>query len=147
MGYDFERHQARQSVLMPKGTFAGGLLGTTATNTNTQTSATSGGRIKFFQNIKLLGMKCYSQVAPDAGSHATSMQTKVTLTDGTTVFARSAALATAVASTYIDGSVLSANVTAGKSLRLSAEVTTWDGTVQTMAPGGHFVLLEYLNRF
>ena len=145
MPYDDERYQTKQVWPMYKATFAGALLGTTATNTNSQTSAIVSDRIQFFQDVKITGMKVIPEVAPDAGAHATSMTTRYVLTDGTTAFAR-ASIGT-IAGVLANGSVISANIAAAKSLRLDAEVTTWDGTVQTMAPGGGWVQLEYQERF
>jgi hypothetical protein len=145
MSYDEGRYLTKQMLPMYKATYAGALLGTIATNTNVQTSAILSDRIKFFQKIKVTGMKYIPEVAPDAGSHATSMTTSFVLTDGTTAFAR--ARPGTVAGVVTDGSILSANIAAGKQLQLDAQVTTWDGTVQTMAPGGGWVQLEYQERF
>lgn len=145
MSYDEGRYQTKQMLPMYKATFAGGILGTVATNTSVQTSAIVSDRIQFFQKIKVKGMKYNAEVAPDAGAHATSMTTSIVLTDGTTAFA--SANPGTVAGVVVDGTVLSANIAAGKALRLDAWVTTWDGTVATFAPGGGWVQLEYQERF
>ncbi len=146
MTYDDDRYLTNQMLPMYKATFAGALLGTTATNTSVQTSAILSDRIQFFKAIKLKGMKIITEVAPDAVTHATSMQTSFVLTDGTTVFSR-VTLTSTVAGETTDGIVLSPNIAAGKELRLDAEVTTWDGTLQTVDPGSSWVQLEYQERF
>lgn len=143
MGYDAERYQTKKIYPLEKATYAGALKGTTADKT--ATSAGLPDRIKFFNNIKLAGMKALPEVAPDAGAHVTSQAFKVTLTDGTTAFARTT-LGT-VDGVLVDGSVLSANIAGGKQLRLDMVITNLDGTVQTFAPGAVWVTLEYQDRF
>lgn len=145
MSYDEGRYQTKQMLPMYKATFAGALLGTTATNTSVQTSAILSDRIKFFKDVKITGMRYNPEVAPDATAHATSMTTNIVLTDGTTRFA--AASVGTIAGVVVDGSVLSANIDADTQLRIDAEVSVWDGTVQTMAPGGGWIQLEYQERF
>jgi hypothetical protein len=145
MSYDEGRYQTKKVYPMIKATFAGGLLGTTATNTGVQTSAEVSDRIEFFSNIKLIGMKIQPEVAPDAGAHNTSMTIKYVLTDGSTEYA-SGAVGT-VAGVNVDGIILSSDIDADAALRIDAQVSDWDGTVQTMAPGSGWVTLEYQERF
>lgn len=143
--YDDERYKVHKQLPMIRATFAGGLLGTTATNTNSQTSATMTDRLEFFRTVKITGYKVIPEVAPDCGAHATSMTVYSELCVGTTVHAR-ATLGT-VAGVMADGTIVSANVAAGTNLNIRASVTTWDGTVQTMAPGAMLCLIEYQERF
>jgi hypothetical protein len=146
MAYDDERYQAKKIMPNVRATFAGGLLGTTATNTNQQTSATSMDRIEFFQTIKLTGFKILPEVAPDCGAHATSQTVQMELIQGTSTKARTGALGT-VAGVMVDGTIVSANIAAGTGMSLRAAVTGWDGTVQTMAPGAVRAYIEYQQRF
>lgn len=125
-------------------TFAGGLLGTTATNTNSQTSAGVVDRVEFFRAVKLTGFNVLPEVAPDCGAHATSQTVYAELCRATTVLAR-ATLGT-VAGVMADGTIVSASVAAGTALNVRCSVTTWDGTVQTMAPGGWRCQIEYQER-
>lgn len=145
MSYDAERYLTKQMTHMVRATFAGGLLGTTATNTNQQTSAGLTDRLEFFRNIKLVDFNALPEVAPDCGAHATSMTVYAELCQGTVVKAR-ATLGT-VAGVMGDGTIVSANVDAGTALNIRAAVTTWDGTVQTMAPGAFLCNIEYQERF
>ena len=144
MTYDDQRYQTPQVWPQYKATFAE-ILGTIATNTNTQTSAIVSDRIQFFRAIKLTGMKLIPETAPDATTHATSMTTKFVLTDGTTIFARGAV--GTLTGVLANGSILSPNIAAAKSLRLDADVSAWDGTVQSVVPGSVWVQLEYQERF
>lgn len=144
MSYDEGRYQTRQMLPMIKATFAT-LIGTTATNTSVETSAAVSDRISFFKDIKLVGMKYQVQVAPDAVTHATSMTMNIVLYDGTTRYA--AAPVGTLVGIESDASILSPDIDANTQLRLRAEVTAWDGTLQTVAPGGGWVHLEYQERF
>lgn len=146
MSYDDERYQVKQMVLDLRATFAGGLLGTTAANTNQQTSAGAVDRLEFFQAIKLVGFKVLPEVAPDCGAHATSQTVQMELCQGTVTKARTGALGT-VAGAMVNGTIVSANIAAGTGCNIRAAVTTWDGTVQTMAPGAVRAYIEYQERF
>lgn len=145
MSYDAGRYQTKQMLLDLRATFAGVLKGTTATNTNQQTSDGSVDRLEFFQKIKLTGFKILPEVAPDCGAHATSQTVYAELCQGTVTKAR-ATLGT-VAGVTADGTIVSANVAAGTACNIRASVTAWDGTVQTMAPGAFRAYIEYQERF
>lgn len=144
MTYDDQRYHTPQVWPMYKATF-GEILGSSIGSTLTQTSAIVSDRIQFFKAIKLIGMKLIPETAPDATTHASSMTTKFVLTDGTTAFARGEV--GTLTGVLANGSILSANIAAGKSLRLDAEVTGWDGTVNSVVPGSVWVQLEYQERF
>jgi hypothetical protein len=146
MTYDDERYQVKQQLLDLRATFAGGLLGTTAANTNQQTSANVVDRLEFFQAIKLTGFKVLPEVAPDAGAHATSQTVQMELIQGTATKARTGGLGT-VAGVMVDGTIVSANIAAGTGMSIRCAVTGWDGTVQTMAPGAVRAYIEYQERF
>lgn len=141
--YDDERYQTKQIFQLRKATFAGAWLGTTADKT--ATAAAVSDRLQFFQAIKVVGMKAIPEVAPDAGAHLTSQTFKLALTDGTTVFARTT-IGT-VAGVMATGSVISANIAAGKILDVRMALSGQDGTVQTFAPGACWAEIEYQNRF
>ncbi|NVM23079.1 MAG: hypothetical protein HWN68_15010 [Desulfobacterales bacterium] len=145
MAYDAERYKTKIPVMDIRATFAGDLLGTTATNTNSQTSVGMRDRIEFFQKIKLTGFKALPEVAPDCGAHATSMTNYCELMLGTLVYAR-ASVGT-VAGVCADGTIITANVAAGTAMNIRYSHTTWDGTVQTMAPGAVLCSIEYQERF
>jgi hypothetical protein len=145
MSYDAERYQAKMMVADIRATYAGGLLGTTATNTNQQTSAGAVDRLEFFQKVKLTGFKVLPEVAPDCGGHATSMTSYAELCLGTVTYAR-ASIGT-VAGVMANGTIVTANMAAGTAANLRASITTWDGTVQTMAPGAWRAYIEYQERF
>lgn len=144
MTYDDQKYQTKLTVPLVRATYAA-LVGTTATNTNQQTSAGVGDRIEFFQTIKLTGFKVLPEVAPDAVSHATSMTTYAELCLGTVTYAR-ATLGT-VAGVMANGTIVTANIAAGTAANLRASITGWDGTVQTMAPGSFWAFIEYQERF
>ena len=146
MAYDAERYQVKHMITDLRATFAGGLLGTTATNTNQQTSATALDRLEFFRNIKLVSFKILPEVAPDAGAHATSMTSQMELIQGTVTKARVTSIGT-VAGVMTDGTIVSANIDSGTGMSLRASVTGWDGTVQTYAPGAVRAYIEYQERF
>lgn len=146
MAYDAERYQVKQMITNLRATFAGGLKGTTATNTNQQTSATALDRMEFFRTIKLVSFKVLPEVAPDAGAHATSMTTQFELCQGTVTKARVTAVGT-VAGVMTDGTIVSANIALGTGFNLRASITGWDGTVQTFAPGAIRCYIEYQERF
>lgn len=145
MTYDDARYQSRMMVTDLRATFAGGLKGTTATNTNQQTSAGVVDRLEFFQAIKLVGFKVLPEVAPDCGAHNTSQTIYAELCLGTVTYAR-ASLGT-VAGVMANGTIVTANMAAGTAANLRASVTAWDGTVQTMAPGAFRAYIEYQERF
>ena len=145
MPYDDERYQTKLMVTDVRATFAGALLGTTASNTNQQTSANLTDRLEFFQKIKITGFKVLSEVAPDAGAHATSQTIQMELVNGTTTHARATSLGT-VAGVMADGTVVSANIALGTAMNIRASITGWDGTVQTMAPGAVRAYIEYQER-
>jgi hypothetical protein len=145
MTYDDQKYQTKMTIPDIRATFAGALLGTTATNTNQQTSSTLIDRAEFFQTIKLTGFKVLPEVAPDAGSHATSQTVYAELCLGTVTCAR-ATLGT-VAGVMANGTIVSANIAAGTAVNIRASVTAWDGTVQTMAPGAFRAYIEYQERF
>ena len=86
--YDSPKYTVPQMVCDLRATFAGALKGTTATNTNQQTSATLADRLEFFNKIKLTGFKLLPEVAPDCGAHATSMTCYGELCLGTVTVAR-----------------------------------------------------------
>jgi hypothetical protein len=144
MSYDAERYLTNQ-ILKVRATFAGALKGTTATNTNQQTSATLLDRAEFFKKIKLTGFKCLPEVAPDCGNHATSMTTYMELCLGTVTLAR-ASMGT-VAGVMANGTIVVSTLAAGTACNIRASVTGWDGTVQTMAPGAVVAYIEYQERF
>lgn len=144
MPYDDERYKVHKQLPMIRATF-GAVLGTTAANTNSQTSSTMTDRLDFFRTIKLTGFKVIPEVAPDCTTHATSMTIYSELCVGSTVHAR-ATLGT-VAGVMADGTIVSANVAAGTNMNIRASITAWDGTVQTMAPGAMLCLIEYQERF
>ena len=146
MAYDAERYQVKQMIRELRATFAGALKGTTATNTNQQTSATLRDRLEFFQNIKLTGFKVLPEVAPDCGAHATSQTVQLELCQGTVTKARATSIGT-VAGVMVDGTIVSANISSGTAFNLRASITGWDGTVQTMAPGAYRCAIEYQERF
>lgn len=144
MTYDDQRYQTPQVWPQYKATF-GEMTGTDIGSTKTQTSAGVSDRIQFFKDIKLIGMKLIPETAPTNNSNATIQTTKFVLTDGSTIFARGA-LST-VAGVLADGSILSPNIDANTSLRLDAEITGWDGTLNSVIPGSLWVQLEYQERF
>lgn len=146
MAYDAERYQVKHMIENLRATFAGGLKGTTATNTNQQTSATLLDRMEFFQTVKLTGFKVLPEVAPDAGDHATSMTTQYELCQGTVTKARVTSVGT-VAGVMTDGTIVSANIAAGTGFNIRASITGWDGTVQTFAPGAVRCYIEWQERF
>lgn len=146
MAYDAERYQTKKMITNLRATFAGGLVGTTATNTSQQTSATALDRMEFFQTIKLTAFKILPEVAPDCGAHATSMTTQFELCQGTVTKARVTAVGT-IAGVMTDGTIVSANIAAGTGFNIRASITGWDGTVQTFAPGAVRCYIEYQERF
>lgn len=143
--YDDQRYQTKQTITNIRATFAGALKGTTAANTNQQTSATLNDRLEFFNKIKLTDFGCLLEVAPDCGAHATSQTVYFELCQGTVTKAR--CTAGTVAGVMADGTIVSANIAAGTACNIRASVTTWDGTVQTMAPGAVRAYIEYQERF
>lgn len=145
MAYDSPRYQTKQMLVNVRATFAGGLKGTTATNTNQQTSANVDDRLEFFNKIKLTDFSCLPEVAPDCGAHATSQTVYFELCQGTVTKARCSC--GTVAGVMADGTIVSANIEAGTACNIRASVTGWDGTVQTMAPGAVRAYIEYQERF
>ena len=144
MAYDSPRYNAPRELANIRATFAGGLKGTTAGNTNQQTSANLDDRLEFFNKIKLTGFKALPEVAPDCGSHDTSQTVYFELCQGTVTKAR--ATVGTVAGVMGDGTIVSANISAGTACNIRASVTGWDGTVQTMAPGAVRCLIQYQER-
>jgi len=145
MTYDAERYQVRQQMFPIRATFASALLGTTATNTNSLTSAVMSDRVEFFRKIKLTSFGALPEVAPDANSHATSMTCYCELCLGTVVYAR-ASVGT-VAGVMADGTIVVSTLASATACNLRYSVTGWDGTVQTMDLGAVWVNIGYQQRF
>ena len=144
MSYDAERYKVKETIKV-RATYAGALKGTTATNTNQQTSATLLDRVEFFKKIKLTDFKVLPEVASDCGGHATSQTIYIELCKGTITMAR-ASLGT-VAGVMADGTIVVSTLASGTACNLRASITGWDGTVQTMAPGSVIAYIEYQERF
>ncbi|TRZ49817.1 MAG: hypothetical protein D4S01_07875 [Dehalococcoidia bacterium] len=141
MAYDSARYQVKHTLPNIRATFAGALKGTTASNTNQQTSADAIDRLEFFQAIKLTGFKVLPEVPPDATTHATSMTVYGELCMGTVTLAR-ASIGT-VAGVMANGTIVVSSLASGTGLNIRASVTGWDGTVQTVAPGCFRAYIEY----
>ncbi len=129
------------------GSFATGLLGTTAIKYSTSVSTVD--RVEFFRNVKLLGFKVLPKtVATTANAAAAHATLRYQLVNGSDMVATAAFVGTATeVGAMADGGIRAgtfANIGSNSELALRIAFTG-DGTVETLTAGSveAYVLFEH----